>query len=157
MSKRKQKWIFDSNWKKLMAEIHYRPGCTSVGYAPVRPFLYLDPRSTLHRPKPYFDFFGQTLLRPKLYFDPYFSINKKSRFENRSIRPGRSRAVEVQKRWNWHVPGRHVQHKLEITIVFVDKAMSQNTKQITRCDTYQFVFPDVPKCSKIWNSSCYFV
>ena len=76
------------------------------------------------RPKPYFDFFGQTLLRqktllrPKLYFDLYFSTNKKSRFDKmskyrgRSKRievkiskyRGRSREVEVQKRsniWKW--------------------------------------------------------
>ena len=36
------------------------------------------------RPKPYFDFFGQTLLRPKLYFYQYFSTNKKSIFNKRS-------------------------------------------------------------------------
>ena len=33
-----------------------------VGYASVLYFFVL-------RPKPYFDFFGQTLLRPKFYFD----------------------------------------------------------------------------------------
>ena len=39
---------------------------------------------TLFRPKPYFVFFGQTLLRPKLYSDLCFSANKQSRFDKSS-------------------------------------------------------------------------
>jgi len=67
-----------------------------------RPFLYFDHfhifdifctsthRLYLIRPKPYFDFFGQTLLRPKLYFELCFSTTKKSRFDKRSKYRGRS-------------------------------------------------------------------